>query len=147
MIINTKYDIGQRIWTIRKERRFEQNRCKFCGGSGIVNAVSNNNTGSSKPVRCPECNGQGFFSSKESTLVYSVGSCSEIGAVEYREIHFPRGKRTVEIRYMLKFSGIGSGTLWPEDELFPTVQEAQEYCDRMNEKENGVERSHYQGDY
>jgi hypothetical protein len=56
----------------------------------------------------------------------------------------PIGKITVEIiarewletetraGYMIFATGIGSGTMWPEDVLFASVEDAQAECDKRN---------------
>jgi len=126
MDIKTKYDLGQFVYTIRKCGSEKFVTCGLCGGTG--NVVING-----KERTCPDCYGIGG-NNEWVPEKWRVLERSHIGKVEvalYTDA--TKGKnRTV---YMINSTGIGSGTLWDEDHVFLSDQEAQDECVKRNEEE------------
>lgn len=54
-----------------------------------------------------------------------------IGKIEIEE-YAPKYKERYksEVKYMLEETGVGSGTLWREDRLFATYDDAKEFCEK-----------------
>jgi hypothetical protein len=139
MKLETKYDLNQKVWLIRlqKERKFIE--CTACYGSGKVTL------GDDKSRTCPVCYGNRgnyrYLDNKwqlisEMTIgqiqhkienIKSDGLFDNIG--EYKE-----GNTKEEIKYMAYETGVGSGTLYDEENLFPSIEEAEKECEIRNEK-------------
>ena len=140
MQIKTKYNLGEQVYPIRLGRHSEHIKCKICEGKGEVTI---NNT--EKIISCPECYGQGgrtvWLNDKWGVCVGSIGYIGKI-SVEIYDKAYEEGKR--EYRYMLDSTGVGGGTLWKEDMLFTTKEEAEKECEiRNNSSEKKVEQPSY----
>jgi hypothetical protein len=138
MKIETKYNFGDKVYQIWNTRCKQWEKCSFCGGDGRIIGKD------SKSVLCPECygnKGRNIFIEEK----YTIQKQLTIGQVKIKAT----GKYTTEDRdnffdnygdqeesykesYMCYETGIGSGTVWPVDKLFPTEEEAQTECDRLN---------------
>ena len=126
MKIETKFDLGQMVYVVQPKTEDIWEDCPVCGGTGYVDIKG-------KKYECPdgECHyGRVFKGTKRNqykTTVYSkIGQVRvEIGKDSYKEC------------YMLVSTGIGTGTLWYDDEergsrMFATKKEADEYCNEKN---------------
>lgn len=127
MEIKTKFNLGEVVYPIRNYRREVTTVCSTCDGIGEVTLAG-------KGYRCPECSGSGSMTYFEPVgwrpieeFASAIGKVSvEMYANQYHENNEDR------IRYMLKATGVGSGNMWSEDDLFASMAEAQEECDRRN---------------
>jgi len=141
MDINTKFNLGDHVYYA--ESNYEgilTKYCDLCGGSGKLSLVVGGE------VQCTECRGskgvfKGVYLRKPHLNPSKIG---RIQATKYDDN--PRISYKDEISYMLYATGVGSGTLHKEDELFATKDECQKYCDSFNEtvikdfnKENNLE--------
>ncbi len=129
MLLKSQYDIGQSVWTVQQRYEPVRNACKLCHGKGMVQVV-----GSEKLAVCPECSGRGYFDDGV-TYRWVLGIHSVVGQVSIKAVKTGR-TITTTVEYMLRDSGIGSGSIWNEDQLFLTQEEAESYCKRMNEMES-----------
>ena len=127
MQITTKFNLGQTVYPIRSCPKQVVTTCSTCGGSGRVTIVN-------KGYKCPECYGTGTKTHTEPQKWQVVDTAiSKIGSVSvelYTKYHQKINEN--QIRYMLEATGVGGGTLWNEDDLFATLEEAQAECDRRN---------------
>ncbi len=135
MILTSKYEMGQRVWSIQQTRVQKPDRiCGACDGTKIVELRGSK-------YECPECKGRG------EVLVYSSGwvitGSGKIGkiAIEHCAPYFEKrygddvvdgGRVFTFVSYMLDTTGIGSGTVYEEPNLWPSREEAQAECDRRN---------------
>ena len=139
MEINTKYGINDVVYLIRKEREQVWEICSTCKGTGRVVI------GDTKPRMCPDCYGRcGNYEYKD--VKWLVKATLTIGQVtaEVRNIHtdgmfdnmgeYKEGSTTYKNQYMAYETGIGSGSVYNENELFPTKEAAQEECAKLNAK-------------
>jgi hypothetical protein len=132
MDFKTKFSLGDRVCTI-----------KSCPANHIVKCVTCNHTGKvligGEEFVCPKCEGKSshpvydghkYFIGDENVLVGKVS----VSATQERYLsRLERGKGDrVETEYMLNTTGVGSGTVWREHELFNSRQEAQAECDKRN---------------
>jgi hypothetical protein len=122
MTIEIKYDLRQEVYYINMSYESHKNYCELCNHSGRVSII-----GTDKTAMCPECNGYGYQWS-EKVREWSVTGASFIGQVRYQETF--RGK--IERQYMLDETGIGSGTVHNEINIFASEEEAQESCNHRN---------------
>jgi len=137
MKIETKFNINDKVYSIKQERRKEWQPCVVCVSKGEVML------GDKQWRPCPECYG------KKGKYVYfdlewQVLNPVTIGKVEaevqnitpddeFAHIgHFEEGKTVQQNEYMAYETGIGSGTIWKEDILFASLEEAQTECDKRN---------------
>jgi hypothetical protein len=130
MKIETKFDLGQKVYPISQKRKEEFVVCPSCGGVGTIIIQL---TG--VEITCPKCYGRrGSTEYRELEWYVHYDYASKIGKVDverYNEYDKNHESRTA---YMLEATGIGSGTIWYEEKLYPTLIEAQEECDKRNAK-------------
>lgn len=137
MDIKTKYNFGDKVQQIWMTKKTEFKKCSFCDGCGKIYGKDGNEK------QCPQCYGrlgwdvqvgEGFAIEKELT----IGEVRIEWKCDYKsdsDTPFDNyGDQTEYFKevYMCYETGIGSGTLWPVERLFPTIEEAQAECDRLN---------------
>ena len=130
MLIETKYNYRDTVYPI--STRFETfkipTNCPACNDKGKVELNGNNYT-------CPKCRGYTYREVEGDIEYYVAFSQGKVGKIDIN-IYDPKyeGKygNKSEIRYMLDSTGIGSGTVWEEDNLFLSREEAQAECDMRN---------------
>jgi hypothetical protein len=127
MNINTKFSLGDPVVTITSDYVSRKVKCYTCNHTGRV--VIND-----EEFTCPKCNGNCL---RDQICGHKsiIGEISTIGKIQV-EITDPKfcyhEKEAYKVIYMLKITGIGSGTLWNEKDLFHTREEAQKECDLRN---------------
>lgn len=144
MIINTKYDLNQEVWKIRRDMEIKFITCAACGGSGRITLLD------AKDRICPECYGRKGVN-KNIAMKWMVVGIHTIGQVRATTTNiesdgmldnvgsYKEGKTEEKVEYMCYESGIGSGTIHNEDTLFKTKADALCECDKRN-TEKGNER-------
>ena len=128
MKLESKYDIGQKIWIVRRFAKQINKECGFCSGSG--RAIGADLTG----YTCPVCIGRGYNKDYEK-IRYNVLLIGTIGLVriERREAE---GYSKQEVQYMCYQTGIGSGSVYNEDDCFTSEREANKEAERRNHEES-----------
>ena len=130
MEITTKFNLGQEVYPIRSFRKEVTDPCPTCDGVGVVVIAG-------KEYRCPECYGSGTNTHLEPQKWQVINEyASKVGKVSvelYAERYHNRKGNEDQIRYMIEATGVGGGSLWNEDDLFATIEEAQAECERRNE--------------
>lgn len=137
MNLATKFDLHQHVWYVWIKREEHEVKCPACEGMGYI--WLNVEHGEKQTFSCPKCYGR-----KKETVygkeIYSVFGHSIIGKITYelQENEFKPFELLpdVKISYMLYETGIGSGSLWPEENIFATEAEAQAFCEFKNTKEH-----------
>jgi len=129
MKIKTKFNLENTVYPIKRHGYNGFIKCKTCNGRG---KVSINNT--NKEFTCPDYYGIG--GKKEwmpDRWVVCTDKISSIGKidVELYSKKYSKDNKNV-FRYMIYSTGIGSGTLWDESDLFLTSKEANLECDNRN---------------
>jgi hypothetical protein len=139
MRIETKFSLNDTVWAIHLGRRKEWVKCAACDGLGKITLKDN------KSRSCPDCYGRcgqdkyfdeewrvecqltlGKVQAEISNLV-AEGTFANIG-------HYEEGKDVIQISYMAYETGVGSGSIWYEELLFATEEEAQKECDARNKE-------------
>jgi len=141
MELETKYNFGDKVHQIWKDFGQKWIECPFCSGEGRI-------FGKDKSmIFCPECLGR-KGRTEQTVIKWAVHNILTIGEVRVRSRcnYFPEeisdfdnyGPQTKEYeeKYMCYETGIGSGTVWNVEVLFPSDKEAQAECDRLNDLEN-----------
>lgn len=126
MKIETKFNIGDEVVSINRTLIRSEKMCPLCKGEGKFVGIHN----SDFFIDCPKCNGRGVVGE------YGGSQWTVVGKDEVKRIHtssFSEPKFNV-IDYDLDKT-FGSAY---ERNLFYTVKEAQEECDRRNKEEDGI---------
>lgn len=120
MNIQTKFDIGQIIWTVHRETRIEASLCPFCY-EGHLNIMGKDN--SIINIDCPKCKGE--IIRKENSFYIPVEM--QIDMIETLSM-----KGAGEIRYHTLVRSLYSVSTITEGNALLTKDEAQVKCDELN---------------
>lgn len=133
--ITTRFALGDVVTPIARSSEVVRERCKACDGAGEVALLKGGFVPCPNRYKNPKPCVGGFVSIDVISLWHvSQGSRGEIGSIEVRRValKFQRNASPSETRYMLATTGVGSGQVWREEDLFSTDEEAQEACDERN---------------
>jgi len=123
--ITTKFSIGDTVYHAWTTTERKQHPCPDCLGAREWEAKSP--AGRAYKFACPRCGG-GYQRDRDLSLDYSVFTPSArrltIGQVEAKA-----GGPESENRYMCQETGVGSGSVYYERDLFATEAEALEAAD------------------
>lgn len=118
--IETKFNIGDVVYKAWTTTVRKQHPCPDCNGSRKWKAVSP--AGGEYEFGCPRCGG-GYQSDRDLSLDYSEFAPSvqrlTIGSVRTNSASDDRS-----VEYMCRETGVGSGTIHSEADLFHTEEEA-----------------------
>lgn len=134
MIVQTKFSLGDKVFPVARTTEYVKRDCVRCGGKGELALVE----GGALP--CPNryagqesCNGGqvtlGVLSPWQPSR--DVGFVGKVSVIRYASRHANQYTHDGN-EYMLDSTGVGSGRVWKEDDLFSTPEEAQTECDRRN---------------
>ena len=128
--IMPKFDLGESVYHISRSKIKTEVTCYVCQGSGKLHIED-------EVFTCPKCHSHGYFAewSNEKWSVQGSGRIGRVEAIWY----LPGYQHESEVRYMLNSTGVGSGTLYREDRLFATYEEAQAECNTRNSEEGNDE--------
>jgi RecJ-like exonuclease len=134
MNIKTKFSLGDRVFIIQKYNKEEWVPCESCKGKGGVIVEDNY-------FQCTDCRGSGgktHWLPDKWKVSYKNTKIGKIAVEKYSEEYYEQNPqyRKLEVRYMVTATGIGSGTVWYELDVFKTLQEAEAECNRRNEEES-----------
>ena len=128
MEFKTKFDIDQRVYGITLTEKQDYIECHACKGDG--NIIINEET-----FVCPKCSyttkGK-VWDSSYKTWVADISGIIGLVQAEFSTSRYNE-EPALKHQYMMDSTGIGSGTVWKENRLFLTREEAQKECDRLNE--------------
>ena len=139
MNLQTKFNIGDKVATIQNFSEEIFKTCSTCEGSGKIQIKD-------KEFDCPDCYGKGGteeWETKKWNVANNKGILSGYDKVIKVDIDVFRNKgdikSTIIIRYILgyRYSDSSCGTLWPEEDVFGSIEEAQLECNKRN-KELGI---------
>ena len=122
MILISKYELNQDVCSISTRASQWYEDCEWCAGTGKILAAN------SELIRCDRCRATGKKTCYGKTEWFIANSHLTIGQIEVVTGH------KEEERYMCKQTGLGSGQNYPVDMLFPTLQQAQNECDKRNKE-------------
>ena len=127
-MLTPKFELGQKVYAVTcvYNTKTVHVPCNICGSTGLVKVH-----GVEQDVTCPYCYGHtkteriGF----KYVISHHGATIGKRTTVEYSDEYLYEGYKN-EVEYMLKETGVGSGTVWHEHRLFATEEEAQEFCDK-----------------
>lgn len=125
-IIETKYNIGDVVYSGHAHHTTSTIECPDCAGSKVIHVIfSGDRKEEVQCVTCKSCWGQSTGRIEKSDVTVSVSRLT-IGSVEYGK---ERGAR-----YMCDETGIGSGNIYYEDNIFVTKEGAEAYGEKLREQ-------------
>lgn len=131
MNIQTKFNLDDLVYAVSHERMTRMTVCPVCNGKPPVITGFN--------VRCQRCHGDGYITNG-TYVKYRIAEHGIIGRIstetytnsdivpEYLQGREKKG-------YMITATGIGTGTIWSEEDLFHSKAEAEAYCNMKNQLE------------
>ena len=124
MIIETKFDLGQKVYKVLFIPTTLQIKCQTCDGKGQIFLHG-------EDFRCPKYCDNGFRK-ETAPPKWEVGGPFKIGKVGVQFFEKPDEHNTNEITYMFYQTGVGSGTLHQEKDIFPSIDTAAREAERRN---------------
>jgi len=130
MEIKTKFNLGDKIVRISHCTKEILIPCLTCDATGEIMIKD-------KKFECPDCYGEGEYTEYKPEAWYIVtdeGILSGYDNIVKIDVDITREE--TKIRYILgrKYSKSYSGTLWDENDLFKTTEEAEVECERRNKE-------------
>jgi hypothetical protein len=129
MKLESKYDTGHVVSMISYEEAKRVVECSTCLRTGKVKIGE-------EEFICPKCNGRSVHIQWNGRKWFVKGS-SEVGKIQivfqtlgYESNDEPHGRP--HVTYMLAETGVGSGQIWGEKDLFASREDAQIECDKRN---------------
>jgi len=130
MNYTTKFNIGDHVWGVSDQDFQRIVKCKPCANTGKI-------TIGDERLICPKCNGRSTHTQYAGRKHYISTFDAEVGQVtvehndpQYREYY--NEQQPIKVEYMLTSTGVGSGQIWKEENLFESEKDAQAYCDKRN---------------
>jgi hypothetical protein len=134
MNIETKFSLGDRVFIIQKQGKEEWIPCAACKGKGGVIIEDTHFT-------CTSCygkKGRNDWSFNEWSVAFRNTRVGKVYIEKYFEEYYQKNPqyRDKEIKYMVTATGVGDGSIWYEQDIFKTLKEAEEECNKRNEEES-----------
>ena len=124
-MLEAKFKINQKVYAVSSKSvsRREHVKCAVCNSTGKIKIVGKDND-----YNCPVCRGEmkTVYDGFEYVISYPKASIGKVQIEEYAARYDEKSRVT----YMLKETGVGSGTIWREERLFATEEEAKEFCEK-----------------
>lgn len=124
----TKYSIGDKVFAVTNGWATRQVFCTACKQTGLIKLDNEEFT-------CPACNGQCLRALQIGRKYYVRFDNATVGQVKFvhtNPIYLHDPTEEFEIGYMLDVTGVCSGQIYKEKELFPSREEAEKYCFAKN---------------
>lgn len=133
MILTSKFDLNQKVWKIWRLTEVIGMPCAVCNGTGRLMLVNGNSVACTNSYfGTPRCdNGQ---VRTELVFRWAITGVLTIGQITMRASvqHTYESPRDNATEYMCCETGVGSGTVHDENDLFAVQDEALEECARRN---------------
>lgn len=120
MTVTTRYDLGQHVWHAKTFNARCAKPCALCDGTGRVPIAAD----ASKEATCPDCHGR-LWSTTE--MEYDETRAT-IRPLTLGQVTVKVEATGTEVRYMAEETGVGSGTVYMEEHLYPSRAEALVAC-------------------
>ena len=126
-MLTAKFEVGQEVYAVSNisDTRTKRVECDLSNSTGKVKV-----NGREEEYECPCCHGRmetehyGY----KYVIAYYGATIGKVSIEEYAKKYSRNNKSRVT--YMLAETGVGSGTIWKEERLFGTVEEAKESCEK-----------------
>ena len=125
MKIETKYDFGKRLYPIMRGTEQYNEKCEFCEGVGYI-------IHKGKEIGCQECYGEKIVT-KFKKLQWFIAKNHSFVVQRISTEHFnPNNKSVSTNGDKITYMAANSGTMWRENELFSSIEEAEKECLKRN---------------
>lgn len=135
-IIETKYDIGDKVWFASTTTERRQHPCPDCKGTKQWKATSP--AGEEYDFACPRCSAS-YNGKHEMSLTYSAYTTSvrqlTIGSIRHDTY---KGGCSPGTEYMCVETGVGGGNVYKESQLFDTKEGAETAAALMAAEQNNT---------
>lgn len=121
MNITSKYNLGDKVYSGMCSWSSVPKTCEHCKGVGLVTVTT---ALESYEVPCPYCE-QDVWGSKAKGYTQEWSYRVYVQSLTIGEVRVEISNTKHEVDYMCYETGIGSGTLHDEKNLYPTYEEAQ----------------------
>ena len=119
MRLESKFDLGDKVWKIGYLMTKVNDKCPTCEGKKRIFIKDSD-------FQCPDCCGRGYHVRYEPQS-WKIQELLTVG-----QIRITKDKKEDKREYMCNETGVGSGSIHYEKDLFHTYEEAQTECDRRN---------------
>lgn len=124
MTYTTKFDMGQTVWIVSRAEHRRIVKCLTCESVGKIHIGG-------EEFVCPKCCGASSYPQYAGSKAY-IAHTGVIGKISVEHEPSAYDGKQMDISYMIDVTGIGSGTVWREENVFPTREAAQQHCDSAN---------------
>ena len=122
MIPKPKFDVGDTVWVSDTMDTKHQEQCPDCLGTGKW--LGTMPTGEQFDIHCQTCYG-GYGSSGRVTVhAHDV----RVHKMTVGSVRINTGEREHPVEYMMNETGVGSGTIWYEERVHATPEEAEAHA-------------------
>ena len=128
MILETQYDIGGTVYSIAQKTIEKISTCSFCDGKKLIIGYDKSERG------CPNCHGKGFNTDYEHG-VWQIEGPYTVAQVRIKY----SDAEDQENEYMCWETGMPSGTVYHEEKLYGSKEEALEEAERRNHAKTSME--------
>lgn len=128
MQFNTKFNIGDEVFCIQSAPANHQIKCTCCKEVGTVNIDGID-------YQCPKCKGNSKHLQNCGYKWYVIHDSARVGKIRAEFTgrgYINRDDDKLVHEYMIDTTGIGTGTIWKEDTLYASREEAEAECARRN---------------
>lgn len=132
--IETKFSIGDVVYKAWTTTVSKQHPCPDCKGSRKWKAVSP--AGGEYEFPCPRCAAR-FMSNRDLSLDYSEFAPS-VHKLTIGSVRVDTSSQDRPVEYMCRETGIGSGTIHDQADLFPTEEEAMRAAELKAKAQNST---------
>ena len=124
MILESKYNIGDPVYRGDYNIKANYIKCDICDGDGLLRIVVKNEP---MIVNCGSCGGKGNHLNGRT---FDVNTRKlHIGSIRYDSYNGNPNNKPVHFSYMCGETGVGTGSVFYEDELFDTEEAALEWAE------------------
>ena len=137
MSLTSKFALGQRVWPIHRGMDYLRDECHVCKDADTVTLADG------RVIDCPKRYAHGHREVIQrwwpwSLRLDAVGSIGQIRTVEtapecvHGSAEDRRREERERVSYMIVETGVGSGSIYYEPEVFPSEAEAEAACALLN---------------
>lgn len=129
MILTSKYDLGQRVHKISRLHETVGTPCAVCGGTGRLALVNGGDVPCTYQYKSPRCDNGKIRT--ELVFRWTLTESLTVGRIEVRVTaphQYIDPERDNAVSYMCRETGVGSGPIHYERDLFATRDEALAEC-------------------
>lgn len=139
MNITTKFDLGQTVYAVHRGMESLRDECPLCGDTDRVTLTTG------QVVMCPERYSGSHRSVIQRWWPWTIRNTGTVGQVRVEltapGFGYDEDEESVKRRrqYMLIETGVGSGSLYNECDLFASKEEAEAACAERNAEDDGCQ--------